>query len=55
MHHVIIIVIIVVLTLFRSIMSHATLILYYHASMLTLWTPLRSRALWLYHVQYQGG
>ena len=34
-HHIDIIVIIVVLTLCYSIISHSTLILYYHASMLT--------------------
>jgi hypothetical protein len=41
-HRIVIIVIIVVLTLCYSMMSHATLILYYHASMLTLQTSLVS-------------
>ena len=47
MHHDIIVVIIVImatLTLKYSIMSHATLILFYHASMLTL---QNSYTLWL--------
>ena len=52
MHHV---VIIVMLALCYFIMSHATLILYYHTPMLTLQTFLMSRALWLPHVRYQGG
>ena len=34
------------------IMLHATLVLYYHASMLTLHTSLISRALWLLHTWY---
>ena len=49
-HHVVIIVtttIIAMLTLCYSIMSHATLILYHHASMLTLYTSLIPHALWL--------
>ena len=37
------------------ILSHATLILYYHTSMLTLLTSLLSHALWLPHVWYWGG
>ena len=48
MHHVVVIVIIIstaTLTLCYSIMSHATLTLYYHASMLILQTSLISRAL----------
>jgi hypothetical protein len=47
MHHVVIITIIAMLTLCYSKMSHATLILYYHASMLTLHISLTFRALWL--------
>ena len=50
-HHVIIIVIIVtiaMLTLCYTIMSHATLVLFYHVSMLTLHNSLISRALWLH-------
>ena len=39
-------------TLCYSIMSHATLILYYHTSMLTLHTSLISHALWLPHAWY---
>ena len=46
-HHVVIIVIIAMLALCYSIMSHATLMLYDHASMITLQTSLISHALWL--------
>jgi hypothetical protein len=49
-HHdviIVIIVIIVMLTLCYSKMSHATLILYYHAFMLTLHTFFISHELWL--------
>ena len=41
-------------TLCNSILSHATLILYYHASMLTLQNSVISRALWLPQVWYYG-
>ena len=34
-------------TLYYSIMPHATLILYYHASMLAIWNSIISHALWL--------
>ena len=44
---IVIVVIIAMLTLCYSIMSHDTLIFYFHASMLTLQTPLISHALWL--------
>ena len=57
-HHVVIIVINVInamLILCYSIMSHATLILFYHAYKLTLYTSLISHALWLPHACYQGG
>jgi len=37
-----------------SIMSHATLILYYHASMLTLWNSIIPCALWSPQVWYYG-
>ena len=37
-----------------SIVSHATLILQYHASMLTLQNSVTSRALWLPQVRYYG-
>ena len=50
MHHVVIIVIIdiiAMLTLCYSIMLHATLVLFYHASMLAPQNSLISRALWL--------
>ena len=50
MHHVVIIVIIVIvamLTLRYSIMSHATLFIFYHASILKLHNSLISCALWL--------
>jgi hypothetical protein len=50
MHHVVIIIMIVMLTLCYSVMSHATLILYYHASMLALHTFIISHVLWL-HIQ----
>ena len=50
MHHVLIIVIISMLTLCYFIISHATLIIYYQAFMLTLHTSLISCALWLPHV-----
>jgi len=40
---------------FFSIISHATLVLYYHASMLTLHTSLISRALWLPRAWYKEG
>ena len=50
MHHIIIIVIIGMLALCVSMMSHTTLILYYHTSMLTLHISLISHALWLPHV-----
>ena len=54
-HHIVITIIIAMSTLCYSIMPHTTLILYYHASMLTLHTSFISRALWLPHVWYQGG
>ena len=44
-HHVVVIVILAMLTLCYSIMSHATLVLYYHAFMLTLHASLMSCAL----------
>ena len=50
MHHVVvleIVVIIVMLTLNYFSMSRITLILYYHTTMLTMYTSLTSRALWL--------
>ena len=47
MRHIVIIVIIAMLTLCYSMMAHATRILYYHASMLTLQSSLISCALWL--------
>ena len=50
MHHVVIIIMIVMLTMCYSVLSHATLILYYHASMLTLHTFIISNVLWL-HIQ----
>jgi hypothetical protein len=43
------------LTLCYSILSHTTLVFYYHASMLTLHTSLISRALWLAQAWYWGG
>ena len=49
-HHVVIVVIIVdfaILNVCYSITLHTTLILFYHASMLTLQYSLLSRALWL--------
>ena len=47
LHYSVIVVIIAMSTLSYSIVSHNTLILYDHASMLTLQTSLISRALWL--------
>ena len=50
MHSVVIVVIIIdiaILNLCYSITSHTTLILFYHASMLTLQYSLLLRALWL--------
>ena len=50
MHHVVIIVIsvsVAMLTLCYSIVSRATLLLLYHASMLTLHSSFMSHALWL--------
>ena len=41
-------------TLCHSIMSHATLILFHHVSMLTLRISLMSRALWFLQVSYYG-
>ena len=38
----------------NSIVSHATLILQYHAPMSTLQNSVMSRALWLRHVGYYG-
>ena len=54
-HCIIIIIIIAILTLCYSIMSCATLIIYYHTSMLTLHTCLTPRALSLPHVWYSRG
>ena len=48
MHHVVIVVIIVTLTLYSSITSHATLILLYYATMLTLHSSFAP----LYHVHF---
>ena len=42
------------LTLWHSIMSHATWILFYHAPMLTLRDSLNSTALWLPQAWYNG-
>ena len=50
MHHVVIVVIIAMLTLCYSIMSHAALIIFYRAFMLTLHKSLIPRALWLPHM-----
>ena len=47
MHHVVIIVINYMLTFCYSMMSHATIILCYHASMLTLHSSLVLHAHWL--------
>jgi hypothetical protein len=50
MHRVVIVVIVVILAMLilcYSIRSHATLILYYDASKLTLHTFLMSRVLWV--------
>ena len=44
-HHIVVVVIVVMSTSWYSTMSHATLILYYHASMLTSSTSLISHAL----------
>ena len=55
MHHVVIIVvitIIAVLTLYYSIMSHATLMLIYQESILTLQNYLISHALQMPQVRY---
>ena len=49
-HHIVIIVIVdidAVLTLCYSKMSHATLIFFYHTTILTLQNSLMPRALWL--------
>ena len=57
MHYVVIIVIIAIiamLTLCYSIMSHATLILFYHAPMLTLSKSLISHIFWLPQARYYG-
>jgi uncharacterized membrane protein len=51
-HHVVTVVIFNLLTLCYSIMSHITLILYYHASMLILQTSLISYALCLQQAWY---
>ena len=51
MHHV---VIIAMLISCYFIMSHATLIIFYHASMWTLHNSLTSRALWLPQAWYYG-
>ena len=48
-HYVVVIVIIAMLTLFYSIMSNDTSILYYNTSKLTLQTSLIPHALWLPH------
>ena len=49
LHHVVIVVIIAILTLCSSVMSHAILLPFYHAFMLTLRKSLISSALWLPH------
>ena len=49
-HHVVIVVISATLTLCYSVMSHGTLILFYHAFMLTLHKSALSCALWLPHM-----